>query len=147
MISAKAETFTPTYEVTVKYAQDNRKLNDIAYCNGVYVLVGDSGLILTSENMTDWTKAESNTYQNIIGIESDGNEFVAISKNLILRSVDGYTWESTFMMDYTFEYKGVNAYRFAYHDDFDMYIITLNYKGTGQDYYYTNDFINFDTTD
>lgn len=34
----------------------NKNLMDIAYGNGIYVLVGDNGYISTSTNLHDWTE-------------------------------------------------------------------------------------------
>jgi len=69
------------------------ELNGITYASGKYVIVGNSGTIITSEPMIGYTNRTSNTSENLFGIAWTGTKFIALgAKNTILTSPDGVTW-------------------------------------------------------
>jgi hypothetical protein len=47
---------TAYYTENSQTKQVTSKLNAVRYCNGKWIIVGHAGMILTSTNMTDWTK-------------------------------------------------------------------------------------------
>ena len=60
----------------------------------VYVVVGDNGLVLRSEDGTSWTVQPSFTTKNLRGVVY-GGRFVAVGEDgSIFTSVDGITWET-----------------------------------------------------
>lgn len=67
---------------------------DISYNNKTYVLVGDNGLIMTSENLDNWTIRNSGTNNKLVGISFGKGLFVVTGANgTILISSDGINWE------------------------------------------------------
>ncbi|HEX6549369.1 MAG TPA: hypothetical protein VF117_01750 [Gammaproteobacteria bacterium] len=62
----------------------------IAYGNGLYVVVGYGGLLLTSPDGTNWTNRSFTTGQAMLGITYANGMFVAVANNgQILTSPDG----------------------------------------------------------
>jgi photosystem II stability/assembly factor-like uncharacterized protein len=77
-----------------KTSGTKRNLNATAFTvanDGNFVIVGDSGTILTSSNATDWTAQNSGVKTNLNAIISDGNLIVGDS-GTILTSTDGKAW-------------------------------------------------------
>lgn len=74
--------------------------NSVAFGNGLYVAVGDRGVIQTSPDGVNWTQrlssgtsGEPNLYKVIFA----GGRFVAVGDaNSILTSTDGITWIATY---------------------------------------------------
>ena len=59
----------------------------------VYVVVGDNGIVLRSEDGIEWTVQPQFTTQNLRGL-TYGGRFVAVGEDgAIFTSVDGVTWE------------------------------------------------------
>ncbi|MBE6060760.1 MAG: hypothetical protein E7215_11395 [Clostridium sulfidigenes] len=83
----------------------NKNLMDIAYGNGIYVLVGDNGYISTSTNLHDWTERinpASIGNKKLMYIIYDGNpkRFIAVGEHMtILTSNDGITWTKRIKYD------------------------------------------------
>lgn len=74
----------------------------MAYGNGTYVIVGYGGLVLTSQDGTNWTNRTFTTGQAMMGITYANNEFVAITNDgHSLVSTDGINWTS-YPMDYSY---------------------------------------------
>lgn len=73
-------------------------LQDIAYGNGVYVIVGNSGNILTSTDKNNWYKVSGiNTDYTFAGIDfKDGTFIVVGGYGLLGNSPDGQNWSFTF---------------------------------------------------
>lgn len=72
---------------------DNIASMDIAYGNGLYVIVGESGTILTSNNLTNWTRVSSGVNNKLVGVTYGRNIFVVTGANgTILTSEDGRSW-------------------------------------------------------
>lgn len=66
---------------------------DIEYGNGVYVFVGDNGIIFYSTDLNNWEKANSNVTDKLVGISFGKGLFVITGANgTILTSSDGINW-------------------------------------------------------
>ena len=64
--------------------------------NGLFVTVGDNGIIFTSSDGISWTKRTSGTTKNLYGVTYGGGLFVTVGDNgTILTSSDGTTWTNT----------------------------------------------------
>ena len=63
---------------------------------GLFVTVGDNGIILTSSDGISWTKRTSGTTKNLYGVTYGNSTFVTVGDNAtILTSSDGTTWTNT----------------------------------------------------
>jgi hypothetical protein len=73
-------------------------LGSVVYGNGLYVVVGDSGKILTSPDLINWTIQTSGTTFFLISVAYGNSQFVAVgysavvSSGVILHSSDGINW-------------------------------------------------------
>lgn len=66
---------------------------DIAYGNGIYVLIGESGTIFTSKNLDNWTERKSGVNTRLVGISYGKGYFVVTGADgVILISQDGMNW-------------------------------------------------------
>ena len=64
--------------------------------NGLFVTVGDNGIILTSSDGISWTKRTSGTTKNLYGVTYGDGLIVTVGDNgTILTSSDGTTWTNT----------------------------------------------------
>lgn len=73
------------------------QLNDITYAEGLFVAVGDKGVILTSEDGKTWTQRTSNAVlnENINSVTYGNGKFVACTSGngqSVIWSADGITW-------------------------------------------------------
>lgn len=66
--------------------------NAVSYGAGLYVAVGNSGIIYTSSDGITWSSQTSGTAANLVSIDWSGSEFVAISSSVVLRSTNGTSW-------------------------------------------------------
>ena len=77
------------------------QLNGIAFGNGVYVAVGDSGTIRRSTDGINWTQVTSGTTNHLSCVSYGGEKFVVVGyagfngDPTVLTSVDGSTWTNT----------------------------------------------------
>jgi hypothetical protein len=62
----------------------------MTYANGLFVVVGDSGTILTSPDGVTWTSRISNTPNNLTAVIYANGAFFTNSANLV--SSDGINW-------------------------------------------------------
>ena len=70
--------------------------DDITSSTGLFVTVGDNGIILTSSDGISWTKRTSGTTKNLYGVTYGDGLFVTVGDNAtILTSSDGTTWTNT----------------------------------------------------
>jgi len=68
-------------------------LHGVAYGNGLWVVVGVNGTILTSENGTSWTSRTSGTPFTLQGVAYADGLWVAVGdKGTILTSTNGTSW-------------------------------------------------------
>jgi len=68
-------------------------LFSISWQEGLFAAVGTGGLIVTSQDGTNWTEQNSSTDASLLSISSSTNQFVAVGeKGTILSSVDGIQW-------------------------------------------------------
>jgi hypothetical protein len=68
-------------------------LNAVGYGNGVYVVVGNEGTLLSSTNGVNWTKRSSGTTAALNSIVYANNLFVVVGENgTALSSVNGTLW-------------------------------------------------------
>lgn len=69
--------------------------NGIAYGNNKFVVIGNDGIIKTSEDGVSWKLAKSGTVQTLSSIIWDGKQFIAVgSEGTIISSPDGYNWSA-----------------------------------------------------
>ena len=72
---------------------ENIDCMDITYANGLYIIAGESGTILISNNLVNWTKINSGVKDKLVGITYGRNLFVVTGENgIILTSEDGKNW-------------------------------------------------------
>lgn len=72
---------------------ENIDCMDITYANGLYVICGESGTILISNNLVNWTRVNSEVKDKLVGITYGKNLFVITGANgTILTSSDGKKW-------------------------------------------------------
>lgn len=72
---------------------DNIDSMDIAYGNGLYVIVGCTGTIIISKDLKNWTKINSGVTDKLVGVIYGRNMFVVTGANgTILTSEDGVNW-------------------------------------------------------
>jgi hypothetical protein len=72
-------------------------LAGITYGNGLLVTVGEFGTILTSFDGTNWTSADSGTFETLLDCAYGNGHFVAVgSFGTILTSPDGRNWLAQF---------------------------------------------------
>ena len=72
-------------------------LRDVVYGNGVFIAVGDNGVIRTSNDVITWTTEVSGTTEDLNGIsyKEDGTFIAVGNNNTVLLSDDfGATWTS-----------------------------------------------------
>lgn len=69
-------------------------LNDVLWDGDNYVVVGDSGVILTSDDGIDWVERESSTDASLYAIAYHGSDIVAVGDNatVLLSSDNGESW-------------------------------------------------------
>ena len=71
-------------------------LRSVAYGNGMFVSVGDAGVILTSQNGEDWTQQSSGSGVDLKALIFGGGRFVVVgAKGTILTSTDTVVWNSS----------------------------------------------------
>lgn len=84
---------------TYMYKPRTNSLRDVLFANGIYMAVGDSGLIRTSTDGYTWVNKTSGTTENLNGItyKNAGSIWtVCGDNNTIITSIDnGTTWIST----------------------------------------------------
>jgi photosystem II stability/assembly factor-like uncharacterized protein len=74
----------------------SRDLSAIFYAQGLFVVVGANGTILTSSDAETFTQRISGTSENLQGISFGNTVFVAVgSSGTILNSDDGIKWTTT----------------------------------------------------
>ena len=68
-------------------------LSGMAYGNGAFVAIGDSGTILTSPDGAAWTTRSPDTLNQLFGVAYGNGTFVVVgASGTILTSPDGVTW-------------------------------------------------------
>jgi hypothetical protein len=71
------------------------QLNFMVYGAGVFVAVGNGGMIQTSADGSSWTTRPSGTTADLVKVYFVNNTFFAIGKNrTLLTSADGLSWEA-----------------------------------------------------
>lgn len=71
----------------------NTLLRDIVHRAGLYVVVGNSGKILTSTDLINFTEQASPTTANLLSVVSNGERFVAVGEDqTIVTSANGTDW-------------------------------------------------------
>jgi hypothetical protein len=87
--SATATTWSPVNATGLATSQ----LNFITFGAGVFVVIGNGGVIQTSTNGTSWTTRTSGTTSDLYKIYFVNSKFFAIGTNrTLLTSTDGITW-------------------------------------------------------
>ncbi|MHB8071064.1 MAG: stalk domain-containing protein [Candidatus Cryosericum sp.] len=75
------------------YEQWQDDLYAAAYGNGVFVTVGNYGVILRSEDGHTWTVERSGTQDSLLAVVRVGDQFAAVGNNgTLLTSPDGHVW-------------------------------------------------------
>ncbi|WOO41479.1 PKD domain-containing protein [Rubellicoccus peritrichatus] len=89
-------TSSDGYNWTSQTTGETESLNDIAYGDGLFVAVGNGGLIQYSSDASSWTTASAPTSEDITQIGFGGGVFIAISDSGVWRSTDGASWTNQF---------------------------------------------------
>lgn len=76
-----------------------KNLNSLAYGGGVYVAVGNEGVIISSADGKDWFRCLPKTKENLLNVKYLNNLFVATGNNSILTSSDGVNWDFNSFLD------------------------------------------------
>jgi len=77
-------------------SSDDDDITSSTSSTGLFVTVGDNGIILTSSDGISWTKRTSVTTNNLYGVTYGNSTFVTVGDNAtILTSSDGTTWTNT----------------------------------------------------
>jgi hypothetical protein len=83
--------------------KNDYRLRAVTYGNGLYITVGDNGVILMSSDAQLWIPAPTPGTTNTLWAISYGNDkFVAIGDHVIITSSDGETWTPTLISDKLF---------------------------------------------
>jgi photosystem II stability/assembly factor-like uncharacterized protein len=78
---------------TVPNAITSMPLRDVAFGNGMFIAVGDSGTILCSPTCSTWTLTTALTPKNLNAIVFNCNSFISVGDaGTILSSKDGKSW-------------------------------------------------------
>lgn len=74
-----------------------QNLNAIAYYNHQYIIVGDSGTILSSRDGVQWNTQQSPSSVTLRGIWADSSGWVSVGDSMtILHSKDGLQWQQLY---------------------------------------------------
>jgi hypothetical protein len=85
---------TGKIQVTQMDGQTEKKATRVAFGNGVFVIVGQNGLITVSKDGKTWENNKAEPERgDFQGITFTGKEFVATGKKGMQRSADGLKWE------------------------------------------------------
>jgi hypothetical protein len=69
--------------------------NEVAYGNGLFVVVGNGGVLLTSPDGATWTIRTSGTTESLFGVGFHSGRWVAVGNNsTLISSLDGTTWSA-----------------------------------------------------
>ncbi|HEX3030131.1 MAG TPA: hypothetical protein VHT34_12715, partial [Clostridia bacterium] len=103
-IAAVPKTAAAIFDWKADYSHLSRDYNSIAYGKGLFVTVGDKGIILVSKDLKKWDNIEVNYDQCFDGVFKtvlfNGQIFVAAMERNIFYSKDGYHWDSVKVMGY-----------------------------------------------
>lgn len=95
---------------------------DIEFHNGIYVLIGCSGMIFTSTDLNNWVQRTSGTKLKLVGISYGKGQFVITGEEgIILTSSNGYDWVR--------QESETDSYLIRSHYSNGMYI-AVGYNGT-----------------
>lgn len=72
-----------------------QELNNAAFGNGTWVIVGNSGAVLTSADATDWVVGGAGTSLNLKDVIFVNNMFVAVGSTRCFTSPNGIDWTET----------------------------------------------------
>jgi hypothetical protein len=96
-----------TWTKTTKESESNNYYDVTYNKDKVYVVVGDDGAIVRSEDAKVWTSIAPRTTENLTTIATNGQQFVAAGNNgIIMQSADGKSWRKgsvSFTKEYTYE--------------------------------------------
>jgi hypothetical protein len=90
----------PIESLYYRFSGTSNALRGATYGNGLYVVVGDSGTILTSPDTITWLPQTSGTTNRLNSVRYGDSGFVAVgdsapgTPSTILSSADGITWTS-----------------------------------------------------
>ena len=74
-------------------SSDDDDITSTTSSTGLFVTVGDNGIILTSSDGTTWDNRISGTTNNLYGVTYGNSTFVTVGDNgTILTSSDGTSW-------------------------------------------------------
>lgn len=88
---------SPTFRTRMYAYPTTDTLRDITYGNGVFIAVGDNGIIRTSSDAITWTTRTSGTTENLNGVSyKESGEFIVVGDNntILLTDDSGSTWTS-----------------------------------------------------
>lgn len=68
-------------------------LRGCTWRNGKFIVVGERGVILVSDDGENWTQPASPTTNNLFGVAAHDNQYVAVGSRVMLISTNGLDWE------------------------------------------------------
>jgi len=80
--------------VWIKTTLQYPPFTDLTFGNGMFVLVGNNGTILSSSDGISWTLQPSYTSSDLTSIVFGNGEFVAIGQDVVVTSSNGVNWEA-----------------------------------------------------
>jgi len=92
--SSSDDGASTTSDNTTTTDDDTTTDNDTTTTTGLFVTVGDNGIILTSSDGISWTKRTSVTTNNLYGVTYGNSTFVTVGDNgtILTSSDNGTTW-------------------------------------------------------
>lgn len=88
---ALSSTAEPVWSKSMQSISES--LKSVTYGNGVYVAVGENGMIATSKDGVAWEWKDSGTWQELTEVVWNGKIFVAVGRaGVVVTSTDGQKW-------------------------------------------------------
>ncbi|MFK7910228.1 MAG: PKD domain-containing protein [Akkermansiaceae bacterium] len=67
-------------------------MNDVAFGNGMFMAVGDSGNVMYSSDGVSWTAGTATGSENLDGVAFANGEFIAVGDNKVYATSNGVSW-------------------------------------------------------
>ena len=115
------------------------KLNDIVYGDSKFVAVGNSGVIVTSNDGRNWTQRTTETTQDLYAVAyNPSGAFCAVgASGTVLTSTNGITWTEEFYIAPTINLKGITTF-----NPYQYWVVVGNDNGSNTSRLYTSNTLN-----